>query len=199
MSSLDLVSAILDLITTYLFVCANMLMWPMTFFVSILNAVLYYKIGLYGDMALAIGYSCSAIYGWYYWKYGGSAQNNLAITSLAWRTRITLVITAIISIELLALLLQYNTNSSVPYLDASTTVLSIIGQALVCRKIIDTWAVWFTVDVLYVYLYFHKGIPFHGFMALIYLIMAILGWYRWSQIHSNPRFGSGARQDHATA
>lgn len=132
MTSLDLISAILDLITTYLFVCANMWMWPMTFFVSILNATLFYKIGLFGDMGLAIGYGLSAIYGWWYWQYGSANHGEVAISTLSRQYIIILGTIALLGTELLVQVLKAHSN--VPYLDASTTVLSIIGQWLVCRK-----------------------------------------------------------------
>ena len=98
---------------------------------------------------------------------------------MSWQNSIVLGIIALLSIEILALILK--AHSTVPYLDAGTTVLSIIGQLLICRKKIETWFIWFAVDTMYIYLYFHKGIPFHGIMAAIYLIMAVMGFYRWQQ------------------
>ena len=68
-----------------------------------------------------------------------------------------------------AQLLKNFTDSQIPYLDAITTVLSWIAQWMICKKIIETWFLWFVVDVIYVGLYFYKGIPAHGILLMIYL------------------------------
>lgn len=38
---------------------------------------------------------------------------------------------------------------------------------------------------MYVYLYFYKGVPFHAIMAAIYLVMAVMGFYRWRLIYTS--------------
>jgi len=181
---LDLVSSILALIATALFVNANMLMWPFTFIAAIFEAILFFKVGIYGDMLLAFGYAFSAIYGWYNWKYGGTDKTELEISTLSWKYSLSLLVIAISSINILAYYLQSSTKSNVAYLDASTTVLSIMAQWLICQKKIETWILWFVADLLYVYLYIYKGINFHAIVAGIFVLLAIAGFYRWRQMYN---------------
>mgnify|MGYP000713545896 CR=1 FL=1 len=69
-----------------------------------------------------------------------------------------------------------------PYLDATTTVLSLIAQWMVCKKIIENWILWFVVDAIYVFLYFYKDIPAHGVLLIIYLGLAVAGFIRWRKL-----------------
>jgi len=60
-------------------------------------------------------------------------------------------------------------------------VVSLIAQWLMCRKIIETWSLWFFVDACYVGMHYLKGIPMHALVSCIYLGMAIVGYLLWQK------------------
>ena len=107
------------------------------------------------------------LYGWYQWLYGGTNRSALPITTLNTKSTAILSIIATLSIAIVVLLLKFYTNSTVPYLDATTTVLSIVAQWLICRKIIQCWHMWFIIDSMYVGMYYYKGIPAHMLLNII--------------------------------
>ena len=182
MDYLDFITATLDLFTTYLYVIASMWMWPLTIFTSLLNIYLFYHVGIYGDAGKALFYVVSAIYGWYYWQKGKRSSGHLEIGTLSWYSSGILIGVAITSITTLGYILKSTMHSTVAYWDATTTTLSIISQCLFCVKKIETWFLWFVVDSIYLVLYFYKGIPFNASITMVYLCMAVMGYFRWKRL-----------------
>ena len=71
------------------------------------------------------------------------------------------------------------TDSTVPYIDAFTTSLSIVAMWMLARKYVEQWLVWIVVDAVSAGLYFYKGIPFYGVLYAIYTAVAYFGYRRW--------------------
>lgn len=186
--SLDISGAVFSLIATIYYVKADIRAWPMSLIATTLNVSLYGLTGIYGDMNLEMIYFFSAIYGWWVWRHGTTNRDELPITSLSARQYISFTLIAIIGIYSVAQILIHFTNSQVPWWDASTTVLSLIAQWLICRKIIQTWFLWFIVDAMYVGLYFDKAIYAHSILLIIYLGLAIAGYLNWLRL-KHPQVG----------
>lgn len=70
-------------------------------------------------------------------------------------------------------------NDSTPFLDALTTVLSLVAQYMLTRKLLENWYVWITVDVIYIGLYIYKDLYLTGFLYAIFLCMCIVGLVQW--------------------
>lgn len=168
-------------LATIFYIRINILAWPLSLIAISINLFLYCQKGIYGDMSLQFLYLGMTIYGWYQWKFGGNNHAELPVQSITPKAAKSLILVGIIAICLTALLLGKYTNSQVPVLDATTTVLSIIAQWLICRKVIQNWVIWFVVDSMYAGLYFYKHIPAHALLQIVYLSMAVLGYLRWKK------------------
>lgn len=179
MNFFDLVGAFFSLICTYLFVLEDKRAWFLSAIAIPFDAYVYYRSQLYGDMMLQGIYFISTLYGWYQWQYGGKNHQELAVSRLSIKAVVICLLLVMIGIGLISPLLKPFNQAEVAMLDAITTVLSLLGQALLCLKKIETWLIWFMVDSLYIYLYAIKALPFHSLMALVYLFMAVAGGYRW--------------------
>ncbi len=177
--TLDISGAIFSLLSTLLYVKADQRAWPVGLVAILINMTLYLLTGLYGDSSLEFIYLVSTFYGWYQWTRGDVHQPERAISRLSFKHGVTLLVLGTIGFLLTVYCLEHFTHSKVPYWDASTTILSLIAQWLICRKIFETWIVWFIVDALYVGLYFYKGIPAHSILAFVYSGTAVAGYWRW--------------------
>lgn len=71
------------------------------------------------------------------------------------------------------------TNSTVPLLDAFTNALSFVGLWALARKYVEQWLFWIAVDVVCCYLYVVKGIPFKAGLYGLYVVIAIMGYWKW--------------------
>ena len=74
------------------------------------------------------------------------------------------------------------TNSTVPVLDSFTNALSFIGLWALARKFIEQWLFWIIVDAICCYLYVVKGIPFKALLYGLYVVIAIMGYFRWKRL-----------------
>lgn len=182
MNWLDFTGASLSLMSTYYFTQAQRLAWLVGLFAITLNFILYWQKGIYGHLVLESVYFVSMIYGWYQWSAGATTKTSPLIRYLSWRHMGYYALLAIVGILLMAKVLTIYTDSTIPYWDATTTVLSLIAQWLLCIKIIHCWILWFIVDALVALLQLYKGLPFHSAVHWLYLIMAVVGYYRWRKL-----------------
>ncbi len=180
MNWLDPIGACLSLVCTYYFTQAKRLAWLIGMLAIILNSVLYWQKGIYGTLILEGVYFVSMIVGWYQWSSRG-VKTGRTIGYLNLKQFFILTLVALISIVALASGLKW-IGSDIPYWDATTTVLSLIAQGLLCLKIIHCWILWFIVDALMASVQLYKGIPFHSALHWSYLVLAIMGYYRWRKI-----------------
>ena len=80
------------------------------------------------------------------------------------------------------LLLVTLTDSRVPVADSFTTAVSIVGIWALAHKYLEQWLVWIAVDVVTCVLYFYKDIPFKASLYGLYVIIAVMGYFRWKKL-----------------
>jgi nicotinamide mononucleotide transporter len=182
MTLLDPIGAGLSLTATVLFARAHIGAWPVSLLAIAVNSVLFFQRAIYGDMFLQGVYLALTLYGWYWWLNKNSTTSTRPVTFGKWPQIMLEMMLMIIASVGMAWVLRYYTNSDVASWDAICTGLSLWAQWLTCRKRMECWVVWFTVDALYFALYLYKGIPFHAANMAIYLGLAIYGWLHWRQI-----------------
>lgn len=178
---LDIAGAAVSFISTIFFIRASIWAWPVGLIATLFNMTLYGMKGIYADMSLEMFYFLSMFYGWYEWKRGGKQHRPLGITHITFQMSCLLIIVGLIAAGFLVWILKVGAHSQVPYFDALTTVVSLIAQFLMCRKIIESWILWFIVDAVYVMLYTYKGIFVHSVVWAIYIGMAALGYLSWKR------------------
>lgn len=82
----------------------------------------------------------------------------------------------------IALILKNFTDSDVPWLDAFTTALSIVGMWMLAQKYIEQWWTWMIVDVVSVGLYIYKDLYFTATLYALYALIALFGYRKWKQL-----------------
>lgn len=179
---LDIVTTILGLAYILLEYKASLWMWLVGFLMQALGIVLYYQKGLYADCGMEFYYLSMTVYGYWKWVRGSATKQELPIRHfpsklvLPW----TLLILGIWGI--IDWLLVTFTNSNVPLADSFTTALSIVGIWALAHKYLEQWFIWIAVDVVTCGLYFYKDIPFKASLYALYVVIAILGWFKWRQM-----------------
>ncbi|MDE6544157.1 MAG: nicotinamide riboside transporter PnuC, partial [Muribaculaceae bacterium] len=76
----------------------------------------------------------------------------------------------------------FMTDSTVPWIDAFTTALSITTTWLLARKYIEQWWAWMAVDAVSVGLFIYKGIYFYAVLYLIYTVICVAGYMKWKRL-----------------
>ncbi len=160
----------------------NIWCWPVGLVNIILNLYIFFQVRLYADMGLQAFYVILSCYGWYQWRHGGpDKKSELPVSRLHLRHGLALVFTGTAAIPIVGWLLESRTDADIPYWDSATTVISLMAQWLMARKVLECWLVWIAVDTLYVAIYIYKGLyPTSGLYAL-FLVLATLGFIEWKK------------------
>ncbi|PJD93277.1 MAG: nicotinamide mononucleotide transporter [Legionella sp.] len=185
MNSIDLLGATCSLLSTYYFIRLQNKAWFTGLVATSINGWLYWNKGIYADVMLEIIFALGMGYGWYQWQHDKTKPQKTSdpqsIDSLSfWHwTLLGMIFIALLST--IYLVLTVYTNSTIAFLDALTVSLSLAAQWLMCKKNIMTWILWFIADALYVFIYLSKQLPFHSMLMTVYLILAIIGYRKWSK------------------
>ena len=182
---LDFLGTTLGLLYLILEIRENHWMWVVGSIMPLIYIFVLFDKGLYADCGMEVYYFLAGIYGLLYWlrhRTGqGATQRPLPISVTPTRLRLPLLLLALLLWVLLALFLLHATDSTVPWLDALTTALSIIGLWMLSRKYIEQWWVWFIVDAISVGLYLYKGIYGRALLYTIYTLMVYFGYRQWQR------------------
>lgn len=142
--------------------------------------ILFIEARLYGDMALQFVYVVLGFMGWYQWLYGGESRTALHVSHMPVNTGAVLAVLGAAGTAGLTVLLAHY-NDSAPFLDALTTVLSLVAQYLLNGKRIENWYVWITADVIYIYLYAQKELYLTAALYALFIVMCLAGLAEWKR------------------
>jgi nicotinamide mononucleotide transporter len=177
--TIELFAVLFGVLAVYLSTRENIWSWP----TGIVNVSLYFVVflraRLYAGAGLQVVYLLLAIYGWYEWQRGGSRRPRLTVTRAAPRLLLLLLFVNLATWLALGTLLRRETNATLPYLDSLLTSTSLIAQALLTRKKLETWLLWIAVDLVYVPMYLSQRLFLTAGLYAIFLALAVLGLRDW--------------------
>lgn len=138
----------------------------------------FWQAHLFADSLLQIVYIVLGILGWYWWKFGGANRTELTVQRAHPYEIFGLVLLGIIGTHYMTGYLT-SVKDAAPFLDALTTVLSLVATYLLSRKLLENWFVWITADVIYIYLYIVKNLYVTAFTYVVFLVMCVIGLQYW--------------------
>lgn len=181
-SWLELVAFVLAI---WMVVCnmrVQVLAWPLALTSSLLYFLLFWSGKLYGEASLQLLFAALALWGWWQWLRGRTADGDtLHVRTLGPRGRVTVLLVTLAAWPLLGLFLQHRTDSPLPYWDALPTVASITGQWLLGRKYQENWPVWVMVNLVSIGLFALKGYWLTVVLYAVFVPMSVAGWRAWQR------------------
>ena len=184
---LDIVTTVLGLAYILLEYKASVWMWLVGFLMQALGIVLYYQKGLYADCGMEFYYLAMTVYGYWKWVHGSETKQSLPIRHFPKRLVLPWLILIGAIWALIYWLLVTFTNSNVPVADSFTTALSIVGIWALAHKYLEQWFIWIAVDVVTSILYFYKDIPFKASLYALYVVIAVMGWFKWRRMMTQSK------------
>lgn len=192
-SWLEFVGTLFNLACVILVARRNIFTWPISIIAVVLFGALFYQINLYADVIEQVYYLITGVIGWYMWssvRYRNREDKKVVITTnslsvnLLWVAGITaasVVATWALSNVHTWLPAIFPEPASLPAVDATTTVMSFVAQYLMMYRKLESWLLWIAVDVVAVWLYWYKEVPFISLLYLVFLVNAIYGYISWKQ------------------
>jgi nicotinamide mononucleotide transporter len=178
---LEAVAAAFGVISVYLGTRENILSWPTALVNVALYAFVFHGARLYADMGLQVVYFVLSAYGWYEWLYGGTHRTVLRVSRATPRTWVVLTVVNLVAWVALGSFLSRSTNAALPWLDAFLSTSSLCAQWLMTRKVLENWAIWIALDLVYVPTFLSRGLYATAGLYTIFLVLAVLGWREWKR------------------
>lgn len=172
------------------------------YFFGLINVSMYayisYKASLYGDAALnALYYVPMQFIGWWQWRKRGAAISKseskdgvqVKARRFSWKQRVVLFAGCAAAVVAGAFVLKY-VGDPQPLKDSTTTVLSIVAQALMALAFMEQWILWIITNIVSVIMWcvcVARGEAHAAVMVIMwsfYLLNSINGlkvWYSLSK------------------
>ena len=171
---------------------------------GIVNVSLYawisYKASLYGDAALnAFYYVPMQFIGWWQWRKRGAAISEseaggtgvqVKARRFTWNKRAILFAGCVVAVAFVGLLLRHMGDPQ-PFKDSTTTVLSIVAQALMALAFMEQWVLWIITNIVSVVMWsicMMRGEAHAAVMVIMwtfYLLNSLNGFRVWLRLSTS--------------
>ena len=178
-STLEVIAVGLALTYLILAVRENIWCWAAAAGSTAIYLYIFYDVTLYAESALQVYYLVMAGYGYHQWRQL-PAQSFRPIQKWSLKQHSAAILAISISTLIMGGLLA-STDSQAPFLDAFTTCSSLLATYMVTQKVLENWGYWFVIDSASIVLYLDRGLYFTALLFMVYLVIIIFGYLRWSR------------------
>lgn len=138
-------------------------------------SILFFQSGLLASGLLNAYLAPSLVYGYFRWKSDADTRP-VRHVELKW-VPVYLLITAAAYFGALGIVTLLGGQFAL--FDAIILVGTILAQFLLDNKRIETWMVWFVVNIFAIYVYFTSGLYLAGFQYIFFLANTVYGYVEW--------------------
>lgn len=164
------------------------------YFYGLIGVVLYayvsYTNRYFGDFMLnAFYYFPMQFYGYYLWKKSENIVDDVVESKfLTTFQRIKGILYCCVAIFLYGMFLSYR-NGRLPFIDATSTVLSIVAMYLMAKKYAEQWVLWIFINIVTIYMwasiFASSGTEIATFIQwIIFLLNSVYGLISWIKRHN---------------
>ena len=159
--------------------------WPLGVVFCFLTAPVFWHSSAYGYLTLTlIGFLPLNLYGWYFWLFGAEQKDDVRVSKVPLWALLVGFAFCLLGIWLLPhlfslLVANYYEEAQYIYLDNSILVVSLVAMWFQARKWIETWVLWFVINIGTVILYALLDLTMLMVLYVLYLGMAVWGYLQW--------------------
>jgi nicotinamide mononucleotide transporter len=190
----EILAVIFGILSVYLSTRENIWSWPTAIVNVALYFVVFYEAKLYADMGLQVVYFVLSLYGWYEWLYGGENRTELHVSRVTRSLGVRLALIGLLTAAMLGTALARFTDAALPYLDSATTSTSLVAQWMMTRKVLENWAVWVAVDIVYIGMFAYKRLYLTAGLYTVFLVLAVMGYRQWKRSLRERDAGGASRE-----
>jgi len=145
--------------------------------------------GLFGEVMLNLLFFVPMnVIGFYMWKNNRQEDGKLVMRQLDRKGLLLIGMGSVIGCLLVGFGLSFIPGQNSPYIDATTTVLSIVATILMVRRFKEQWLVYIVLNLFTVLLWAIRMLDGSGEGLLMivmwsaYLVNAFYGYYTWNKV-----------------
>lgn len=158
----------------------NIWNWPLGLANNLFWVVAFSSARLYADATLQVVFFALGCWGWWMWLRPGPKRKGLAPRRTSRREWLGLGAATAAATAAVALWLAHATDSPAPLADASVLTLSLAATYGQACKLVESWWIWITVDVISVPLYVSRGLYPTAVLYVVFGLMCVQGLRSWS-------------------
>ena len=161
----------------------NILVYPTGIICTVITIYLLYRAQYFGDMMMNVYYSIMSIYGWWNWS---RVKDNHYIVLISKTNKKEYLIASfffLLTIGITFFVYKMNLDSiEIPnYIDIFTSGIFFTAMWLMANKKIESCIFWIVGDIITIPLYSYRALGILSLLYLIFLILAIKGYYEWKK------------------
>ena len=140
---------------------------------------------LWGDVAMNTLFIAYGVYGLVSWGKEGD-ENGVEVLTPVQKLR---TIAATLFLLVISYVVLVHTNDPLPLLDSITTAGGLVATYLMVKHKLETWIVWFIVDVLYVAQYWllpDQALYLMG-LNVVWTVMAVISYINWKKLYNENK------------
>ena len=161
----------------------NILVYPTGIICTVITIYLLYRAQYFGDMMMNVYYSVMSIYGWWNWSRVKDNHHIVLISRTNKKEYLIASFFFLLTIGITFSVYKMNLDFlEIPnYIDIFTSGVFFTAMWLMANKKIESWIFWIVGDIITIPLYSYRGLGILSLQYLIFLILAIQGYYEWKK------------------
>ncbi|QDU59062.1 nicotinamide riboside transporter PnuC [Aeoliella mucimassa] len=179
MTLIEATAVLFGVVCVWLTIRQHIGCWPTGLISVVLYIYIFAEAKLYSDTLLQVIYVGLQLYGWHHWLRGGVRDNPLPVTRISHQANFGWMAVVAVGTVGLGWFMHSQTDASLPYADAFTTVASLVAQWLLAGKHLQSWGYWIAVDIVAIGVYYQKQLLLTSGLYAVFLCMAITGYVAW--------------------
>jgi len=169
----------MGLIYIILLIKENIWCWPFGIVSSVAFIFLMFNKQLYSESILYAFYVGVGFYGWYKWSNKNSEKIVIKRAPI-WVIGTILLVGAILAFGV-GYFFQENTDAKRPFVDASTSVFSLLASFMEAHKWLSSWLFWIAINFASIWLYFDRSLNISSMLMVIYFLLSVFGFLQWKR------------------
>ena len=181
MSSVEILAALLGLVTVLLVVRRSIWNYPFALAMVSLYFFVFWDAKLYSDALLQIFFLVINLYGWWNWSHAPHVADGVKVEAMALPARVRWALGTAGASLVWGFGMARFTDAVAPLADAAVAGISVTAQLLQSLRRVESWLLWIAVDVLAIGLYGWRGLYVTAALYALFLGMAVAGLIAWKR------------------
>jgi nicotinamide mononucleotide transporter len=182
MSTIEIIAVLLGIANIILIIRRSVWNYPFAMAMVSLYFVIFREAKLYSDAGLQIFFLVVNAYGWWSWHRNKAQVGEIVVERLHPNGVAAWIAGSILATLAWGFLMNQHSDASYPFWDAGVAMLSVVGQILMTRRLIENWYWWIIVNTISIPLYVLKGLYLTAGLYALFLVLAVAGFVEWRKV-----------------
>ena len=120
------------------------------------------------------------IWGYFSWE---NNKKKLTISEWSIKKHLKIIFFGTLITFILGFVFSTFSKAEMPIIDSFTTVFSILATYMIVKKVLSNWLYFIIIDLASIYIYFSRDLHLSSILFLLYTIIAVYGYIKWSRLH----------------